>query len=106
MDAKDPLNPGAPASIGGITGTHATVGLGSGAVVMWLTTLLTGWHGWTVGQAGAAAGLLTTGAAAVYLLFAWWIGWKFPSAPRPPIFQMTPLAPSAISPPPHQGPTS
>jgi hypothetical protein len=87
MDAKDPLNPGAPASIGGITMGHAAIGIGTGTTVMWLTTLLTGWHGWTAAQAGAAAGLLTTGGAAIYLLVAWFIGWKWPTAPALPGWQ-------------------
>jgi hypothetical protein len=82
MDAKDPLNPGAPSSIGGVSASHAAVGIGSGTIIMWLTTLLTGWHGLTEAQAGAAAGLLTAAGGSVYLLVAWFVSWKWPTTPK------------------------
>ena len=90
MDAKDPTNPGAPAAVGGISMGHAAVGIGSGATVVALTTLLTGWHGYDAAHAGAAAFLLMSGGSAVYLLAAWFIGWRWPSAPPLPVLPAVP----------------
>lgn len=39
--------------------THATVGVGTTTATVWLTTLLTGWHGLDSDHASAMAGLVT-----------------------------------------------
>ena len=64
--------------------THATVGIGATSSMAALTTLLSGFHGLDGEHAAAAAWLIVTGAGACYALAAWFVAWKWPTAPALP----------------------
>lgn len=64
--------------------THATVGIGATSAMAAVSTLLDGFHGMTGQQADAAAWLLVTGLGAVYAMIAWYIAWRWPTAPALP----------------------
>lgn len=68
--------------------THATVGMGTTTATVWLTTLLTGFHGLDADHAGAMAGLITIivggiGMVAGRIVAHNW-PWLVGNAPNPP----------------------
>jgi hypothetical protein len=79
-----------------VNSSHATVGLGATTATVYLTTLLTGWHGHDASWAGAAAGMLVMAAGAVYAGAAWYIALKYPQAPALPgeLVEIPPNAPA------------
>lgn len=68
--------------------THVTVGVGTTTATVWLTTLLTGWHGLDGDHAAAMAGLITLGSGAALAIIgrvtAHYWPWLYASnAPKP-----------------------
>ena len=64
--------------------TQATVGIGGSALTAALTTALTGVNGLDAAHAAACAFLILFVLGAAYSLAAWFVGWKWPSAPPMP----------------------
>lgn len=64
--------------------SHAAVAGISTAFTAYLTTILTGYHGLDAAHAAAWSGLCVTLIGAVYALIAWWVKWRWPSAPPLP----------------------
>src|SRR5581483_11933189 len=65
----------------GMNQTQATVGIGGSALTAALTTALTGNFGLDAAQAAAYAFLILFVLGALYSLAAWYVSWKWPSAP-------------------------
>jgi hypothetical protein len=65
--------------------THAAVGVSATSSVAMLTVLLTGFHGLDADHAAAAAWLTTTALGGAGMLAAWFVKWKWPSAPPLPL---------------------
>ena len=75
--------------------THAAVGVSATSASFALTTLLTGFHGLDGGKAAALSWLIVTGAGGLWLGVAWYVKWRYPTAPALPgeLVQIPPGAP-------------
>jgi hypothetical protein len=67
-----------------VTGTHVAVGTVSIGGTSALTVLLTGWHGFDVAHASAAAALVSMIIGGAYAGIVWFVEWKYPSVPPLP----------------------
>lgn len=85
-----PRIPPAAGTVGGLSASHAMVGVSAAGATQALTTLLNGYQGFGFPQgldlahAGSAAFLIVSAGLAIYKGAAWLISWKWPSAPPLP----------------------